>query len=85
MTLRITARAGSAAAAEALLAPVEAELRQRAGASCYGADGDSLAAVVLQRLRERGETLAVAESCSGGGIGAALAAVPGASDVFLGA
>ncbi|MCP9791743.1 competence/damage-inducible protein A [Vulcanococcus limneticus Candia 3F8] len=84
VTLRITARAGSAAAAEALLAPVEAELRQRAGASCYGADGDSLAAVVLQRLRERGETLAVAESCSGGGIGAALAAVPGASDVFLG-
>ncbi|WP_411876560.1 competence/damage-inducible protein A [Vulcanococcus limneticus] len=84
VTLRITARAGSTAAAEALLAPVEAELRQRAGASCYGADGDSLAAVVLQRLRERGETLAVAESCTGGGIGAALAAVPGASDVFLG-
>ncbi len=84
VTLRITARAGSTAAAQALLAPVEAELRQRAGASCYGADGDSLAAVVLQRLRERGETLAVAESCSGGGIGAALAAVPGASDVFLG-
>ncbi len=84
VTLRITARAGSTAAAAALLAPVEAELRQRAGASCYGADGDSLAAVVLQRLRERGETLAVAESCTGGGIGAALAAVPGASDVFQG-
>jgi len=84
VTLRITARAGSTAAAEALLAPVEAELRQRAGASCYGADGDSLAAVVLQRLRERCETLAVAESCTGGGIGAALAGVPGASDVFLG-
>ena len=84
VTLRITARADGAAAAEALLAPVEAELRRRAGASCFGADGDSLAAVVLQRLRERGETLALAESCTGGGIGAALAAVPGASDVFLG-
>ncbi|MEY3757649.1 MAG: hypothetical protein RLZZ263_803, partial [Cyanobacteriota bacterium] len=43
-----------------------------------------LAAVVLEQLRQRGETLAVAESCTGGGIGAALAAVPGASDGFLG-
>ena len=54
------------------------------GSSCFGADDDSLAAVVLQRLRDRRQTLAVAESCTGGGLGAALAAVPGASDVFLG-
>ena len=82
--LRLTARAADAAAAEALLAPVEAEIRARTGTLCYGSDDDSLASVVLQRLRARGETLAVAESCTGGGIGAALAAVPGASDVFLG-
>jgi nicotinamide-nucleotide amidase len=82
--LRITARADDAAAAAALLAPVEQELRARTGASCFGGDGASLAGVVLERLRQRGETLAVAESCSGGGIGAALTAVPGASDVFLG-
>jgi nicotinamide-nucleotide amidase len=82
--LRITARATDLLKAEALLAPVEAELRARTGAACYGVDSDSLASVVLQRLRQRGETLAVAESCTGGGIGAALAAVPGASDVFLG-
>jgi nicotinamide-nucleotide amidase len=82
--LRITARADTPAAAQALLVPVEAELRQRTGCQCYGADGDSLASVVIDRLRQRGETLAVAESCTGGGLGAALAAVPGASDVFLG-
>ncbi len=82
--LRITARAADGAAAAELLAPVEAELRRRTGAGCYGADGDSLASVVLEGLRRRGETLAVAESCTGGGIGAALAAVPGASEVFLG-
>ena len=82
--LRITARAATPAAAQALLVPVEAELRQRTGSLCYGADGDSLASVLVDRLRQRGETLAVAESCTGGGLGAALAAVPGASDVFLG-
>ena len=82
--LRITARAGDAAGAEALLAPVEAELRARTRSHCFGSGEDSLASVVLERLLQRGESLAVAESCTGGGIGAALAAVPGASQVFLG-
>ncbi len=82
--LRLTARAEDEDAAKALLAPVEAELRARTGPLCYGADDDSLASVVLQALRRRGETVAVAESCTGGGLGAALAAVPGASEVFLG-
>ncbi|MFZ9901785.1 MAG: competence/damage-inducible protein A, partial [Vulcanococcus sp.] len=82
--LRITAQAETPAAAEQLLGPVEAEIRARTGSSCFGCDGESLASVVLERLRQRGETLAVAESCTGGGLGASLAAVPGASDVFLG-
>ena len=82
--LRITARADTSEGAEQLLQPVEAEIRSRTGVCCFGCDGDSLASVVLEQLRRRGQTLAVAESCTGGGLGAALAAVPGASDVFLG-
>ncbi|MEB3307123.1 MAG: competence/damage-inducible protein A [Cyanobacteriota bacterium] len=82
--LRVTARADSVQEAEALLSPVEAELRRRGGEYVYGTDGQSLAEVVLEQLRQRGETLAVAESCTGGGIGAALTAVPGASETFLG-
>jgi nicotinamide-nucleotide amidase len=82
--LRITAHAADAAAAEALLSPVESELRRRVGQHCYGRDDDSLASSVLQLLRDRGETLAVAESCTGGALGAAITAVPGSSDVFLG-
>lgn len=82
--LRITARAADAATAEALLEPMVAELRRRGGSHCFGRDEESLADVVLNLLRRRGETLAVAESCTGGGLGAELTAVPGASDVFLG-
>jgi nicotinamide-nucleotide amidase len=82
--LRITARAATAVAAEQLLEPVEAEIRARTGALCFGVDEASLASVLLEQLRRRGQTLAVAESCTGGGLGAALAAVPGASDVLLG-
>jgi nicotinamide-nucleotide amidase len=82
--LRITACANSAAAADALIEPVETELRCIGGRHCFGADGDSLASVVLDLLKQRGQTLAVAESCSGGGVGAALTAVPGSSSVFLG-
>ena len=82
--LRITARASSAEEAADLVAPVEAELRQRTGPLCYGQDEDSLASVVLELLRQRGDTVAVAESCTGGGLGAALAAIPGASAAFVG-
>lgn len=82
--LRITARAATAAEAEQLLAPVEQEIRARTGRLCFGENEDDLASVVLEQLRLGGHTLAVAESCTGGGLGAALAAVPGASDVFLG-
>ena len=82
--LRITAQAEHLAEAEALLEPVEREIRHRTGLSCFGVDDQGLASVVLDRLRQRGQSVAVAESCTGGGLGAALAAVPGASDVFLG-
>ena len=82
--LRITARASTAAEAEQMLEPVEQEIRERTGSICFGVDDDDLASVVLEQLRRGDHTLAVAESCTAGGLGAALAAVPGASDVFLG-
>jgi nicotinamide-nucleotide amidase len=82
--LRISAKADSAAAAQALIAPIEQELRTLVSWDCYGADQDSLASVVGGLLRSRGETLALAESCTGGGVGHLLSAVPGSSDYFIG-
>ena len=82
--LRITAQAASEAEAQRLVMATEDDLRQRTGQLCFGVDDQSLASVVLAKLRRRGQSLAVAESCTGGGLGAELTAVPGSSDVLLG-
>ena len=82
--LRITACADEPSKAWQLVDQTEHELRQRTGNLCFGVDQDSLASVVLKRLAQAGQTLSVAESCTGGGLGAQLTAVPGASAVMLG-
>ncbi|MBC5799705.1 MAG: competence/damage-inducible protein A [Candidatus Eremiobacteraeota bacterium] len=83
--VKIMAKAADADAAAKLTAPVEAELRERLGPSIFGTDDDTLASVVLARCRERGLTLATAESITGGAVADALVRVPGASRVFRGA
>jgi competence/damage-inducible protein CinA-like protein len=82
--LRLTAWGVPAAAAAALLEGGAARLRAVLGTRCYGEGDDDLAAVVLERLAQLGERLAVAESCTGGVLGGRLTAVPGASEVFVG-
>jgi len=82
--LRLTACAASVAEAEALIAPVEAEIRQLTGKHCYGTDDDTLASVVGKHLQDHGQTLAVAESCTGGWLGEMITAIPGSSAYFLG-
>ncbi|MCU0541151.1 MAG: competence/damage-inducible protein A [Oscillatoriaceae cyanobacterium Prado104] len=82
--LRISARAESEAAAKNLIGPIEQQLLQIAGLDCYGADTDTLASTVGKLLLLAGETLSVAESCTGGGLGAMLTGVAGSSRYFLG-
>lgn len=82
--LRVTASAATEAEAEALMAPVIAEVQERVGGFVYGFNEETLASSVIRDLAGRGETLAVAESCTGGGLGAMLTSISGASDVFQG-
>ncbi|MCB9395338.1 MAG: competence/damage-inducible protein A [Acidimicrobiaceae bacterium] len=82
--VRLTAKAPTAADADALLAPVEARIREILGSQVFGVDDDTMERVVLQLLRERGWTLGLAESVTGGLVAGRITEVPGASEVFVG-
>ncbi|MDB9487249.1 competence/damage-inducible protein A [Dolichospermum circinale] len=82
--LRISAKATDPTTAQALIVPVEKQLIEIAGLDYYGADDDTLASVVGNLLRSSQETLSVAESCTGGGLGQMLTEIPGSSDYFWG-
>ena len=58
--------------------------RESLGAVVYGVDATSLEAVVSDLLREKGLTLAAAESCTGGLLSKRMTDLPGASEVFRG-
>lgn len=82
--LRVTARGMPPAEADAALGRAISALRERVREWAYG-DGDTdLAAVVLDACRARALRVAVAESCTGGLLGARITRVPGASDTFHG-
>lgn len=82
--LRATAKAAGAAQAEAMLAPVVAEVQAMLGDVVYGVDVPSLEDVCKTLLLERGLSLATAESCTGGAIAQRLTALPGVSAVYRG-
>jgi nicotinamide-nucleotide amidase len=82
--LRVTARAGSQSAADELMRPMIERVMEELGDLVYGVDTDSLENTVITLLRERGRTLAAAESCTGGLLAKRLTDIPGASRVFLG-
>jgi nicotinamide-nucleotide amidase len=82
--LRMTVRAKDGAAADAQLETVADAIRGTLGESIYGTNDDDLARVLLDQCRSKKLRIAVAESCTGGLLGARLTAIPGSSDVFVG-
>jgi nicotinamide-nucleotide amidase len=81
--VKVLARNHSPSMAEDLAHKAAATARQRLGEIVFGEGDDTFAAYVGRLLRERSMTLAVAESCTGGMVGALITDVPGSSDYLL--
>ena len=82
--LRVTSRGAGARDTERKLDAAATRIREKVGRFVYGEGDDDLAAIMLGACAERGATIAVAESCTGGLLGGRLTAIPGSSSVFLG-
>ncbi len=84
LDLRLTIHNAPPAVADDALERPEGILHAMLTDRLYGSGSTMLSSVVVQMLKENGMRLAVAESCTGGLVGARIVAVPGASEVFAG-
>jgi nicotinamide-nucleotide amidase len=82
--VHLRARCASEEEAERLLAEVAEPIEKLLGERIFSRNGDSLEAVVGALLRERGATLAVAESCTGGMVAERITSIAGSSKYFVG-
>lgn len=81
--LRITAKGESEKECRKLIKPVVRELKERFGKNIFATDEEkTLEEAIVDMLRDQELTLALAESCTGGGIASRIVNVPGASQVF---
>jgi nicotinamide-nucleotide amidase len=81
-SLRITARAKSEEAARDKIGPVAEEILSRLGDYYLGEGDETLEGAIGKLLSEKGQTLALAESCTGGLMAERLTDAPGASGYF---
>jgi nicotinamide-nucleotide amidase len=81
--VKVFARAETASEAETKAREAADHVRTRLGDAVYGERDDTFPGVVGRILREKGLTLAIAESCTGGLVGAMVTSVPGSSDYML--
>jgi nicotinamide-nucleotide amidase len=82
--LKLLVHAATPEEAEQALTAAEREVQGLLGEAIFGVDADTLAGVVGRALVATYQTLAVAESCTGGLISAACTEIAGASDWFVG-
>jgi nicotinamide-nucleotide amidase len=81
--VKVLARAAESESAHALCERATTEVRARLSDVIYGEMDDSFAGIVGHAVRNKGLTLAIAESCTGGLVGHMITREPGASDFLL--
>ena len=79
--VRLTARGPEA---EALVEEAKNRVQKTLGAAVYGEGSEELEQIIFRLFRERGLTLATAESCTGGLLAHRMTNVPGVSEIFMG-
>lgn len=85
VNVRITAKSASEAEAKALVDAMDARARTALDErNVFGVDNDTLPDVILRLLEQRGETLALMESCTGGLVASLITDTPGSSTAFRG-
>lgn len=82
--LRVAAHADDAATADRIVEERVEEIRRRLGDHVYAFDDEPLEGAVIRLFKERGLTIATAESCTGGLLAMRLTEIAGSSAVFLG-
>lgn len=82
--VRLTAKGATDTEARALLSAWENRVHAEVGGFVFGYDDDNMEAVVVRTLAERGLTLGLAESVTGGLVAGRLTSIPGASQVLRG-
>lgn len=81
--VHLAARSASADAADAILNELVGKIANALGPAVFATNGETMEEIVGILLKERGQTLSVAESCTGGLIGMRLTEVPGSSAYFI--
>ncbi|MBQ5782877.1 MAG: competence/damage-inducible protein A, partial [Oscillospiraceae bacterium] len=82
VTVRITAKAETEQQADAMLDEMYTQLHSEISEYIYGVDVDNAETVIVNTLKKSMQTVAVAESCTGGKIASRITSVAGASQVF---
>ncbi|MBA7698566.1 putative competence-damage inducible protein [subsurface metagenome] len=82
--LRLTAKTGSQKQAEKMIVDSEVSIRAILGEYIWGTDNETLEAIIGHLLVEKGLSLAVMESCTGGLLATTITDVPGSSAYFKG-
>jgi nicotinamide-nucleotide amidase len=84
LVVRVTAKGRTLEEAQALIGAEEQILRDELGDLVFGVDDETMESVVSNLLRQRGWTLGLAESLTGGLVGSRVSDAPGSSEIFKG-